>query len=339
MKIKIIGAGSAGNHMAHALTTIKEINKIVVTDVSKEALSRSKNQIYLKRYKKWNDKLFLEIEKKNLKENNFYDAIIISSPPKFHKDNIINNIDKTDVFLIEKPLCLPFTKEITFFKNLKKKYKNKIFMTGYNHRLFPSTQYLKKIIQNKKIQYCKVSFKENIGGFLKAHTWMKSINESYLSKTKFGGGSLCEHSHALNLVQFVLNDKKIKIIDKSYKFNKDKKNYHDLYFGGRLKINDTICEFEQNFETLPIEKKISVKTKNNIVELIYNYKENNDLIIVNNFKKIKKYYFNKSRRDDFIYEANYLYKIITKRIKKNVLEISNGISTMETINKMLKGLI
>ena len=44
----------------------------------------------------------------------------------------------------------------------------------------------------------------------KAHNWMKSINESYLSKTKLGGGALCEHSHALNLVQYFVKHKKCK---------------------------------------------------------------------------------------------------------------------------------
>jgi predicted dehydrogenase len=339
MKIKIIGAGSAGNHMAHALSTIKKVKEIYLTDISNKALLRSKSEIYIKRYKKWNKKIKLDLEKKNLKNNNLYDAIVISSPPKFHKINVKNNINKSNIFLIEKPLCAPNSTDINFFKHLIDKYKNKIFMTGYNHRLFPSTVFLKKLLTNERIKYCKVSFKENIGGFLNAHTWMKSINESYLSKTKYGGGALCEHSHALNLLQFMLNDKKIKIINKKYEFNKDKKNLHDKSFSGFLKINSILCEFEQNFETLPVEKKIKVVTEKKILELIYNFKKNNDLILINNFKNIKKRYFLKNRADDFIYEAKYLCKIINNKNSPNILNISNGIVTMETIQKLLTKLI
>ena len=47
MIIKIIGSGSAGNHMAYALEKLTD--KIVLTDLSKGALKRSKNNI--SRYK------------------------------------------------------------------------------------------------------------------------------------------------------------------------------------------------------------------------------------------------------------------------------------------------
>jgi len=52
MKIKIVGAGSAGNHMAYAFTTFKETTKIVLSDINAKALKRSKKEIFLKRYKK-----------------------------------------------------------------------------------------------------------------------------------------------------------------------------------------------------------------------------------------------------------------------------------------------
>ena len=38
MKIKIIGAGSAGNHMAHALTSIKNVKKIEIDEIKSEIL-------------------------------------------------------------------------------------------------------------------------------------------------------------------------------------------------------------------------------------------------------------------------------------------------------------
>ena len=98
MKIKVIGAGSAGNHIAYALTTLREIKEITITDISKKALLRSKNQIFIKRYGKWSKKLKLELESENIKKRNFYDGIVVSSPPEYHKKNIQENILKVTIF-------------------------------------------------------------------------------------------------------------------------------------------------------------------------------------------------------------------------------------------------
>ena len=76
MKIKIIGCGSAGNHMAFAFKKIAK--HIIMTDISSLTLLRSKNQIYKKRYKTWNKNIILKREAKD--HDNFYDLIIISSP-------------------------------------------------------------------------------------------------------------------------------------------------------------------------------------------------------------------------------------------------------------------
>ena len=68
MEIKIIGGGSAGNHMAYALSQIKDINKIYISDLSHTILERSK-RIYIERYKKKNRKInyLIEIARKTKK--------------------------------------------------------------------------------------------------------------------------------------------------------------------------------------------------------------------------------------------------------------------------------
>ena len=164
---------------------------------------------------------------------------------------------------------------------------------------------------------------------------MKSINESYLSKTKLGGGALCEHSHALNLVQYFIKHKNIQILSKQFKFNKDKKNYHDLSFGAQLKLDKTMCEFEQNFTTLPVEKIVTIFTNKKIYKLIYNFENNNDCILINDFKNIKKYKFTKKRKDDFIYEAKYFINVIKKVSNSDILNVDHGIKTMEIILKLI----
>ena len=50
-KVKIFGAGSIGNHLAHASRCLNW--DVDICDTDKEALDRTKYQIYPNRYGKW----------------------------------------------------------------------------------------------------------------------------------------------------------------------------------------------------------------------------------------------------------------------------------------------
>ena len=50
-KVKIYGAGSIGNHLAHASRNLNW--EVDVCDISKDALRRTKDVIYPQRYGKW----------------------------------------------------------------------------------------------------------------------------------------------------------------------------------------------------------------------------------------------------------------------------------------------
>ena len=339
MNVKIIGSGSAGNHIAYALQ--KFVKKITLTDLSKNALNRSKYKIYIPRYRTWSKKINQQIEGRD--EDTYYDAIIISAPPNTHLPLLKKNINKSKVFLIEKPICEPNQKTINNFKKLIKKYKDKIFLCGYNHRLFPSTILLKSILKFEKnnFNFVEVKFKENTECFLKAHSWYKSLSDSYLSSSKKGGGSLCEHSHAINLSQHIFDDNfNFKLIYKDLKFFKDKKSNYDLNSDMIFSYKNKIIKIVQNFQSKPIEKEILVSGNNFFVKLIYNYKNSNDKIIYfNKKKKVSKIYnFKKKRSDDFIYEAKYLVKVIKEKKTKhsiNPLSAKKGIKTMELIKKII----
>ena len=339
MIIKIIGSGSAGNHMAYALQKLAD--KIVLTDLSKGALKRSKNNIYIPRYKKWSKKINLEIEGKDKNIN--YDAIVIASPPNTHLSLIKKNINKSKIFLIEKPICEPNIRTINEFEKIINKHKNKIFLCGYNHRLFPSTILLKKILkqQRNNFNFIEIKFKENTEGFLKAHSWYKSLSDSYLSSTKKGGGALSEHSHGINLCQYMLDDNfNFKLISKDISFLKNKNVNYDESSNLIFSDKNKVISIFQNFITKPTEKEVTISGSNFFVKLIYNYKNSNDRIIYYNKKNRSKkiFTFKKKRSDDFIYEAKYLIKIIKqKKINEfmNILSAKKAIKTMKLINKII----
>ncbi len=333
MKVKIIGSGSAGNHIANAFSKLP-VN-IVQTDLDLPSLNRSKFKIYIKRYKKWPRNISQQVEK--LRDNQFYDAIIISTPPASHLNLLKKHLKYSNLFIIEKPICEPNKVSIKKFKEIIKKNKKKVFLCGYNHRLFPSTLLLRKLVKKNffKIDQINVNFKENTEGFLKAHSWYKSLSESYLSNSNIGGGSLCEHSHGLNLGQYLIGDKsEIRLLDKNLSWYKKNKCNYDSNAELLFKFKDKFLKVHQNFTTSPTEKNVKIFGKKIYIELTYNYKNSDDklLLIQNNKKKI--YLFKKTRADDFKYEAKYIYDFLTKNKTVNILDAKFAIKTIEQINKL-----
>ena len=334
MKIKIIGSGSAGNHIAYAFSKLPV--EITQTDLNLAALKRSKFEIYKKRYKEWPKNISQKIEEK--KDKQFYDAIIISTPPASHLGLIKKHLNFSNLFIIEKPICEPSNSTLVELNKIIKKNKNKKFLCGYNHRLFPSTLKLKELIKKnfKKISQIDVNFKENTEGFLKAHYWYKSLSESYLSKTKIGGGSLCEHSHGINLGQYLIGDR-TNISLKRKRLTWYKKNQCNYDSSAELVYlsKNKILNIHQNFITSPTEKNIKVYGKNFFAELTFNYKNSYDRLLVIQEKKVKVSVFKKTRADDFKYEAKYIYECLKKKNSGNILDANNAIKTMNYINKLI----
>ena len=80
MHIKIYGAGSIGNHLAHAASSLDWM--VDVYDVDEKALNRMKNDIFPNRYGRWNDNIRLFNNSDMQKIN--YDYIVIGTPPDIH---------------------------------------------------------------------------------------------------------------------------------------------------------------------------------------------------------------------------------------------------------------
>ena len=102
MNVKVIGAGSIGNHLANAC--VMQGLHVTIVDIDKEALNRTKNIIYPERYGKWNDNIILTQPDKL--DGMQFDIIIIGTPPASHLSLAIEEIrNNPKAILIEKPLC------------------------------------------------------------------------------------------------------------------------------------------------------------------------------------------------------------------------------------------
>jgi len=336
MNILIFGAGSVGTHHTHAARALKY--NAYITDVNENQLEFMKSQLYPKRYGKWDKKIKI-IKFKNIFITKIkFDLIIIGVTPINHLFLLKKCIKKLkfDKILVEKPLCV-FNQPCSNL--LKLKQLNKIYC-GFNHTISSSVQYILKYIKNKKIKDIKlieINWKEDFDLLLKAHPWIKSLNQTYLSDYKKGGGVLHEFSHAIHLAytikKIVLGRKKIQL-NSLVLFNQAVRKYDHISFI-ILKSDKTNINVNINGISNPPEKNLKIYGKN--VKIVWERIENKNIenvkIIKNNKEKNIK--FKISRPQDFINQMKILTNKNSNHKLKNFNKLDSGIEVMKIIRKCM----
>ena len=311
-KILIFGSGSIGTHHTNAAISLN--CEVYITDKKSSQLINMRDNIYPSRYGKWNNKIKCIPYKLVFKLKHKFDIIIIGVPPSSHL-KLIRLCQKNFKFkkiLVEKPLCV-YNENFNFLK--KKEFKDKIFC-GFNHSISRSFLHFLKILKknlyknNSKVQI-NIDWKESFKLVLKAHPWIKSIRESYLSNYKVGGGVSHEYSHAIHLLiilKEILFRKNTPNFKKDISFKKVGKTKYDksliiTYLDQRVKLNLFL-----NSVNNPPQKRITVKIGNDKSLKWERQLEKQQEIfsIKNGIKKNVKFFIN--RRKDFIDEIKLLLK-------------------------------
>lgn len=307
-KVLIFGSGSVGTHHTNAAISLN--CEVFITDKKNSQLINMKEKTYPLRYGHWDNKINCINYKDVFKLKYNFDLIIIGVPPKFHLKiaKLCLKKLKFKKILIEKPLCV-FNENYDFLK--KKSIRNKVYC-GFNHSISKSFGHflgeLKKISKKNEVKI-DIEWKESFDLVLKAHPWLKSLNDSYLSNFKLGGGALHEYSHAVHffliLKEIIFNDKNIKLIIKT-NFCKSGKNKYDKkvqlsYQNGSKKIN----LFLNTINNPPI-KKVNVISKNKNILFWTRHLDKNIEVVNSRTKMLKKINFKISRREDFINELKIL---------------------------------
>ena len=102
--VKIYGAGSIGNHLAHASRQIGL--DVMICDVDPGALERTRNDIYPTRYGEWDTSIEL-VDNSGAPAGGF-DLIAIGTPPHRHLELAMSALkERPKAVLIEKPLATP----------------------------------------------------------------------------------------------------------------------------------------------------------------------------------------------------------------------------------------
>ena len=333
-KILIFGAGSVGTHHANAARTL--CCDVTICDTNLLQFNYMKNILYPNRYGKWDNKIEFISYNKIFKSNNSYDLIIIGVPPKNHLMLIKKCFDNLNFkkILVEKPLCV-FNQNFSFIK--KRKYKDKIYC-GFNHSISRSFLFLTDLISRKKIGKIKkveINWKEDFKLILRAHPWLKNINQSYLSNLKIGGGGSHEYSHAIHLaiiLRKMLLRNKISI-RKNIVYKKNAKIFYDSKT--QITLYDNLREINLNIDTIsnPCKKNIILFGDKGKILWERKIEKNYEKVEIRNSKNTKSKLFKLTRRDDFI---NQIKCLLFKKIRYNDISNINSNSAMQVMDLLRK---
>ncbi len=338
-KILVFGSGSVGAHHAHAARTLNA--NVFITDINFEQLAYFKNKLYPMRYSKWDKKIRIVNYKDVFNNAQKYDLIILGVSPFNHLELLKRCIKYLNFkrILVEKPLFI-FNQKID--KKYFLKHKKKIHC-GFNHEVSSSILFIKNFLKKKKnFSHINIYWKESFKYLLKAHPWIKSLKESYLSDIEYGGGVLHEFSHAVHLTKSLKNLLKSpnefkfssKILYK--KVNKNKKyDYKSKIFFKNENLN--ITTFIDGISKVP-KKKIKIKSGDE--ELVWERFSQKNIELIKIYKKKRLYLkkkFNVTRPQDFITQTKLLLsnkKDDIEKIECNNFE--NSLETTELIKKCIK---
>ena len=200
--VKILGAGSIGNHLAHGARQLGW--QVTMSDVDPAALKRTRTDIYPGRYGHWDDEIRLAGPEALVGES--FDVVVLGTPPDTHIDLALAEIrsSRPRLMLIEKPLCPPDLAPCAALIEAAAATGVRV-LVGYNHRLTAHTRLAAEWLAEQslgEITTIRAMTREHWGGIFGAHPWLAGPADSYLGFTARGGGALGEHSHAINIWQY-----------------------------------------------------------------------------------------------------------------------------------------
>lgn len=198
MRVKIIGAGSIGNHMAHASRSLGW--SVCLCDIDSAALDRTRTETYPGRYGTWDSDI--QLCSTSEAPTGGFDLIVIGTPPDHHLDPALAALrEHPRALLIEKPVCPPDLEPAgRLFAAAAET--NVATFVGYDHVLGRACVAAESVSDKLgPIATLDVEFREHWGGIFAAHPWLSGPGDSYLGHWPRGGGASGEHSHAINLFQ------------------------------------------------------------------------------------------------------------------------------------------
>lgn len=331
-RVKIHGAGSIGNHLAHASRTLGW--GVTVCDISGEALNRMKNDIYPQRYGKWDEGIRLyNINEVPIGE---FDLIIIGTPPDSHIPLTMKAMEENPkAILIEKPLCPPSLELAQVLYAMTRDSGTKVFV-GYDHVVGKTSRQVEELYRQGaigEIVTLDAEFREHWGWILAAHPWLNRPEDSYLGSWERGGGASGEHSHGINLWQHfahVVGAGRVIEVEAMLQYVTAGRAAYDQLCILNLKTEKgLIGRVVQDVVTTPPRKRLKLQGTKGSIEWVSGYSPEGDAVIyLQPGAPAQVNVIPKKRLDDFIEELKHIQGQQKGDITSAELGIERGLDTM-----------
>ena len=338
--IRILGAGSIGNHLANAARSFGW--RVTLTDIDPAALERTRTSIYPQRYGTWDEEIVLKDSRAAMNEP--ADVVFIGTPPDSHiaLANAVLDQVTPNVLLLEKPLAGP---DLAGCAELLARVKAKgVFgAVGYNHTLGQNTVLADGLLKAGEIgsvSTISARTREHWGGIFKAHPWLSGPSDSYLGFAARGGGATGEHSHGINMWQHFANligagrvAEVTAVLDMVQDGGCD---YDRLSYAVLRTENGLVGDVIQDVVTEPADKSCRIQGQKGYVEWRVNHSPGNDAVALGLGADRKETLIAKTRADDFKAEIAHLEQVMAGKVQNSPIAIERGLDTMMVIAAIFK---
>lgn len=335
-RVKIVGAGSIGNHLTHAFRRVGF--EVTLCDVDPEALRRSREEIHPARYGAWDPEVRLALADELAGER--FDVVAIGTPPDSHMPLALAELrDRAPrVLLIEKPLCTP---ELGGCEALvEQAAATGCFVgVGYNHTLTLHTVQAERWLAERPLGAAltlEAQTREHWGGILAAHPWLDGPQASYLGQLARGGGALCEHSHALHLWQHfarVAGCGRVVRVSAALDMIEREGLRYDRVAQLHLRTEEGLLgTVVQDVVTHPPRKWLRLQAEGGFLEWEANARPDEDLVrLGRSGEQTLERRIQKTRADDFLPEAEHVAALLEGRLRDSPLALGHALETMHVI--------
>ena len=334
--VKVFGAGSIGNHLAHACRS-KDWD-VTIADIDEASLSRAREEIYPSRYGQWDEAIRLVNAAKA--DTNHYDIVIVGTPPDTHAAVGLKALNEARprIMLIEKPLSGPDLKGLSDLQQLATKTGTTLTV-GYNHTLTRHTVRFGELLRSGTIGTpitLSTRTRENWQGIFAAHPWLNGPHDTYLGFSQRGGGACCEHSHAISMwlhIASVAGFGKVTHVKAEFDFvEKGGAAYDQTCFILLRTDQGATGDVIQDVVTIPTEKSARLQGDKGALEWVVNAEPGADAVRIYDMKEaVKEELFPKTRPDDFRGEIDHLDEMLQGGVKESPISFQHGVETMQIV--------
>ncbi len=340
MRVKVLGAGSIGNHLSNAARQLGW--SVDIVDADPDALERTHTVIYPSRYGAWDEAIRLFTPE--VAPTGEYDLICVGTPPDSHMALARMAVaERPKAVLVEKPLCGPDLDGALELSEEAAAADVPVFV-GYDHVVGKAARKVSELLESNvvgEIVTIDVEFREHWGGIFAAHPWLTGPWDSYLGFTLRGGGASGEHSHAANLWQHfahVAGLGRVAEVTAALDFVQDGRVDYDRMCSMSLRTeNGLLGRCVQDVVTQPPRKWARIQGSEGYIEWHCGAEPGVD-IVVGRFGRGESFdeRISKTRPDDFIEEFEHITHALSSEPSLSPISLARGLDTALVVAAALR---